>query len=85
MPRIRFTEEANKDFRYWKRHDSTKTRRIEKLCKDATLHPFEGIGKPEPLKFDLHGCWSRRIDRINRLVYQVTKKEIVIISCRYHY
>lgn len=85
MRRIRFTEEAMKDYRHWKRHDARKMRRVEILCNEAASHPFEGIGKPEPLKFDLQGCWSRRIDRTHRLVYQVDKEEIVVISCRYHY
>lgn len=82
---VRFTEEANKDYRHWKRNNAPKIRRIAKLCNDAALHPFEGIGKPEPLKFDLQKCWSRRIDRVHRLVYLVTKEEIIVISCRYHY
>ncbi len=82
---IRFTESAHKDYQYWKRTDPKKTERIEKICKDALLHPFEGMGKPEPLKFDLQGCWSRRIDRTHRLVYRVTEKAIVVLSCRYHY
>jgi toxin YoeB len=82
---LRFTELAYKDYVYWKKRDPRMAARIEKLCNGALLHPFKGIGKPEPLKFDLQGCWSRRIDRRHRLVYQVEKNEVVIISCRYHY
>ena len=82
---VRFTASAHKDFLYWQKHDPRKETRIKQLCKDIEKNPFEGIGKPEPLKFDLQGCWSRRIDRTHRLVYTVEKKEIVIISCRNHY
>lgn len=82
---VSFTPSAYKDYLYWKNKDPRKAERIEKLCKDAVLHPLEGIGKPEPLKFDPQGSWSRRIDRTHRLVYQVEDEEIVVISCRYHY
>lgn len=82
---VRFTQAAYKDYLYWKRHDPRKSRRVEILCKDILLKPFEGIGKPEPLKFDLQGCWSRRIDRTHRLVYRVEKDDVIVISCRYHY
>ena len=81
----RFTESAYKDYRYWKRKDPRKAERIERLCKDVCLHPFKGLGKPEALKFDLQGCWSRRIDRTHRLVYRIEEKEVVVLSCRYHY
>jgi toxin YoeB len=82
--RLSFTESAHADYLHWKRRDPRKAKRIEKLCKDILLHPFEGMGKPEPLKYDLQGCWSRRIDRTHRLVYKADKKEVVIIACRYH-
>ncbi|MEI8229764.1 MAG: Txe/YoeB family addiction module toxin [Candidatus Peregrinibacteria bacterium] len=82
---IVFTESANADFLRWRRIDPRKAERIEKLCKEIALTPFEGIGKPEPLRFDLQGYWSRRIDHTHRLVYTVKKKTVTIISCRYHY
>ena len=82
---VRFTDAAYKDFRYWEKNDPKKVERIRKLCRDIEKHSFEGIGKPEPLKFDLQGYWSRRIDKVHRLVYTVDGKGILIISCRYHY
>jgi toxin YoeB len=82
---LHFTESAYKDYLWWKKNDPKKVERIEKLCKDIQERPFDGIGKPEPLKFGLQGCWSRRIDKANRLVYSVERKEITVISCRYHY
>ncbi len=62
-----------------------KALRIIKLIKDVQRDPFHGVGKPEPLKRDLAGCWSRRIDAEHRLVYQVTESKIRILACRYHY
>ena len=56
-----------------------------KIIKEIQKNPFDGIGKPEPLKHDLSGCWSRRIDREHRLVYQVLEGKIRILACRYHY
>lgn len=82
---IKFTDSAYKDYMYWKRRDRRKYDRINKLCKAILQKPFEGIGKPEPLLFDLHGYWSRRIDKTNRLVYSVDTEGVIIISCRYHY
>jgi toxin YoeB len=82
---VRFTKSAFADYRYWQQHDHRKVTRIQKLCIDIQKNPFEGIGKPEPLKFDLQGYWSRRIDRTHRLVYTVKKQKIMVISCRYHY
>ena len=82
---ITFTESAYGDYLWWKKNDPKKVMRIKKLCEDIERAPFEGIGKPEPLKFGLQGCWSRRIDQTNRLVYSVEKKKITILSCRYHY
>jgi len=64
---------------------SPKTSKINELIKDIERTPYEGMGKPEPLKYDLAGLWSRRIDREHRLVYRVVENEILIYSCRYHY
>lgn len=82
---IEFTKSAHADYLWWQKKNPKSAERIQKLCADIAKHPFEGIGKPEPLKFDLQGYWSRRIDKANRLVYSADKKTITVISCRYHY
>lgn len=85
MRNITFTTDAWEDYIYWQSQDKKTLRRINELIRDTQRMPFEGIGKPEPLKGNLSGFWSRRIDETNRLVYEVTDAEIAIISCRYHY
>ncbi|MCK5199219.1 MAG: Txe/YoeB family addiction module toxin [Spirochaetales bacterium] len=82
---LTWTLNAWSDYKYWQGQDRKTLKRINKLIKDATRTPFEGIGKPEPLKENLSGYWSRRIDDENRLVYKVTEKSLSIVSCRYHY
>ncbi len=82
---IEFTEAAYRDFLWWRKRDPKKAGRIEALCREIRRTPFEGMGKPEPLKYDLQGYWSRRIDTTQRLVYSVGKKTIIVISCRFHY
>jgi len=82
---IEFTKSAYKDYQWWEKRDPKKFERIKKLCRDVLKRPFTGIGKPEPLKFGLQGCWSRRIDKANRLVYLVSGDKIKVISCCYHY
>ena len=82
---VEFTQSAYQDYLFWKQRDRRKFERINQLCKAALEKPFEGIGKPEPLLYDLRGCWSRRIDKTHRLVYTLQKDKILIISCRYHY
>jgi toxin YoeB len=82
---IMWTAEAWDDYVYWQGQDKKTLRRINQLIKDVQRSPFEGIGKPEPLKENLTGFWSRRIDETNRLVYEVDGTQINIISCRYHY
>lgn len=84
MP-IRFTPSAYADYLYWRSTNPKLFARINKLCAAIVREPFQGIGKPEPLLFDLQGCWSRRIDRTHRLIYQVKRGKIVVISCRFHY
>jgi len=79
------TDESWKDYLYWQTQDKKTLKRINKLLMDVKRSPFEGIGKPEPLKENLSGFWSRRIDDTNRLVYVVESDSIVVISCRYHY
>jgi len=85
MKNVKFTDECFDDYVYWQGQDKKTLKRINALIKDAQRSPFEGIGKPEPLKGNLSGFWSRRIDEVNRLVYAVQDDEIEIISCRYHY
>ncbi|MCX6180502.1 MAG: Txe/YoeB family addiction module toxin [Bacteroidetes bacterium] len=86
MRSIMFTSHGWDDYVYWQQQDKKTLKRINQLIKDIDSgSPFEGIGKPEPLKYDLQGYWSRRIDDANRLVYTVTKTEIIIVQCRFHY
>jgi len=80
-----FTEPAWEDYLWFQEKDRQTLKRINQLIRDTLRTPFEGIGKPEPLKADLAGYWSRRIDDEHRLVYGVIKNELVIIACRYHY
>ena len=82
---VTFTPTALDDLRYWLKTDKRQAERVLTLLEEIRRTPFEGIGKPEPLRFQLAGCWSRRIDREHRLVYQVEETEIVVIACRYHY
>jgi len=83
--RIIFSKIAWEDYTSWLDEDKRMLRKINELIKDIQRSPYSGKGKPEPLKYDLAGLWSRRIDREHRLVYQVLNKEILIYSCRYHY
>ncbi len=80
-----FTDEAWDDYMYWHSQDKKTLKRINALIKDIDRGQFDGIGKPEPLKYQLQGLWSRRIDDVHRLVYKIENNEICIISCRYHY
>jgi toxin YoeB len=80
-----YTKHALEDREYWIRTDSSIIKRIDKLIADIKTHPFSGIGKPEPLKFEKQGYWSRRINQEHRLVYKVVDKTIYIAQCRYHY
>jgi len=79
------TEEAWADYLYWQSQDRKTLKRINKLITNALRTPFTGIGKPEPLKENLSGFWSRRIDDTNRLVYAVSESHLTVIACRYHY
>lgn len=85
MMRITFSKNSWDEYTSWQVEDKQMLRKINELINDIQRHPFEGIGKPEPLKYDLAGFWSRRIDREHRLVYQVIDNELLIYSCRYHY
>ena len=77
--------DAWEDYLYWQGQDKKMLKRINQLIKDISRNPFEGIGKPEPLKGNLTGFWSRRIDEEHRLVYVVEDSIVVLISCRGHY
>ena len=84
--RLAWTDEAWKDYIYWQTQDKKTLKRINRLLDDIKRNdPFKGIGKPEPLRENLSGFWSRRIDDTNRLVYAVDEVHITVISCRYHY
>lgn len=80
-----FRPVAWEQFLYWQGTDKVMVRKINGLIKECLRHPFEGTGKPEPLKGDLSGYWSRRIDREHRLVYRATTDSLEIVLCRYHY
>ena len=86
MPeRLVWTPAAWSDYVYWQGPDRNTLKRINVLILDAMRQPFDGIGKPEPLRENLSGFWSRRIDDVNRLVYAVEGSDLAIVSCRYHY
>jgi len=82
---LSWTKESWADYVYWQGQDRKTLKRINKLIEDTKRSPFKGIGKPEPLKENLSGFWSRRIDDSHRLVYAVDNNQLTIISCRYHY
>ena len=80
-----WTNQAWEDYLYWQSQDKRTLKRINKLIEDTKRTPFHGIGKPEPLKGNLAGFWSRRIDETNRLIYSIDDASLTIIACRYHY
>lgn len=82
---IKFTDKGFKDLDYWAKVDKKKLKRIFELIKDIQKHPFEGIGKPEALRFNMKGYYSRRIDQEHRLIYKIQDDDMIVISCRYHY
>ena len=82
---LSFIPRAWADYLYWQKQDKKTTKRINDLLKDITRSPHTGIGQPEPLKHNLSGLWSRRIDNKHRITYEVTEEHILILSCRYHY
>lgn len=81
---LSWTREAWADYVYWQSQDKKTLKRLNKLILDTQQSPFKGIGKPEPLKENLSGFWSRRIDDTHRLVYVVDQKRFTVISCCYH-
>ena len=83
--RLVFDLRALEHLLHWTETDRRKATKILDLIEATLKSPFEGIGKPEPLKFELAGAWSRRIDQEHRLVYKVEKDELIVLACRYHY
>lgn len=83
--RIIFVSTAWEDYSYWQTHDKSMLKKINSFIKEIERTPFEGSGKPEPLKHNLATWWSRRINLEHRLVYKLDKGDIVILQCRYHY
>jgi len=83
--RLTFTPDGWEDYLYWQGQDKKTLKRINQLVRDILREPFDGIGKPEPLRENLAGYWSRRIDDTHRLVYAVEASTVVITACRYHY
>lgn len=82
---IAFVEESWEDYVYWHSTNPKILKKINELLKDISRDPFAGIGKPEPLKHEFKGLWSRRIDLEHRLVYQIIENEIVVLKSRFHY
>jgi toxin YoeB len=83
--RIVFSRNAWEDYTSWLSEDKKMLKKINILIKDIQRNPYEGLGKPEPLKFDLAGLWSRRIDLDHRLVYRIEEGDLLIYACKYHY
>lgn len=80
-----FDVNALEDLKFWVQHDRKIALKILNLIEVSCKTPYAGVGKPEPLKHNLAGCWSRRIDREHRLVYKVKDSEMIVLACRYHY
>ena len=85
MSKISFSEKGWGDYCYWQAQDKKTLKRINNLLQDIGRNSFKGLGKPEPLKGDFAGFWSRRIDDANRLIYKISDDEIEIIECKGHY
>lgn len=85
MLQLTWTENALEDLEWWQKHDAKMLKRIIQICLAICKNPTQGIGKPEPLKFDLQGYWSRRIDDEHRIVYAFDAKQVTITQCRFHY
>jgi len=80
-----FSDNAWEEYIYWQTHDKKTLKRINAILKDIDRSPYKGIGKPEPLKENWSGFWSRRIDDVNRIVYKVENGQLVIVQCGSHY
>ena len=82
---LSFADDAWDDYLYWQKNDKKVLNKINRLIKEIAREPFEGIGDPEPLKYNWSGYWSRRITIEHRLIYKVTDDYLMIAQCRYHY
>jgi toxin YoeB len=82
---VHYSTPAEEDMLYWRQHSKKITQRIESIIEDIRQHPFSGIGNPGPLRFQWAGYWSRRINKIHRLVYKVHKDCVYVVQCKYHY
>ena len=82
---LAWSEHAWDDYLYWQKTDKKLLKRINTLIRDTMRDPFDGLGDPEPLKHDLSGYWSRRVNREHRLVYKVENSTLIVVQCRYHY
>lgn len=80
-----YSTHAQEDYLFWKKNNPQMIKRINKLLTDIQLHPHKGLGKPEALKFEKSGYWSRRMDHEHRLVYKIANNAIYVVQCRYHY
>jgi toxin YoeB len=80
-----FTDTGWEDYTFWLDNDAKTLKKIHRILKDIDRSPFDGLGKPEPLKFELSGYWSRRINEADRLIYKVEKETIIVIACKGHY
>lgn len=85
MLRLTWTENALEDLDWWQQHDPKMLKRIIQLCLEICKNPTKGVGKPEPLKFDFQGYWSRRINQEHRIIYAFDDKQVTITQCRFHY
>jgi toxin YoeB len=85
MKNLEFDPNAFDDLQWWVENDRKQALKIMKLIQEIQRDPFSGLGKPEPLKHELSGCWSRRITQEHRLIYEVQNEKIRILACRYHY
>jgi len=83
--KLTFLSQGWADYLFWQRYDKNTLKRLNRLIEDCLRHPYEGIGKPEQLRSNFSGWWSRRIDQEHRLVYRVNGDSIEIASCRLHY
>jgi len=82
---LSFSDDAWEDYLYWQQNDKKILKKLNRLIKEIQREPFEGIGEPEPLKYNWSGYWSRRITIEHRLVYKVSDNNLMIAQCRYHY
>jgi toxin YoeB len=83
--KLTFTPDGWDDYLYWETTDKAVLRRLNRLLEETLRTPFEGLGKPEQLRHQLAGCWSRRLTEEHRLVYRVTSDGVVVLMARYHY